>query len=116
MSKILFDLLCISFIIVVITDISDWPNTVKKSISYILTKGKLTKTEYSLHLVDCSFCQTWWAGIIYLLITNNFTLPYITYVCVLAALTMETKNLILLAKDLISTIYKIIYKLIIDKL
>lgn len=116
MSKILFDLLCISFIIVVITDISDWPSTVKKSISYILTKGKITKTEYSLHLVDCSFCQTWWAGIIYLICTSEFTFINLAIVCALAALTMETKNLILLVKDLISTIYKIIYKLIIDKL
>lgn len=112
MFKIFFDLLCIATILVVITDISDWPSTVKKTISYILTKGKLTKTEYRLHLVDCSFCQIFWCGIIYLLVIGEFTLPYLAFVCLLACFSGIIKNSILLVEDIITTIIQLIYKLI----
>ena len=112
MFKIFFDLLCIATIIVVITDISDWPTTVKKVISHIITKGKINKTEFRLHLVDCSFCQFFWSGIIYLLITNNFTLPYLASVCLLSCFTGVIKTSILLVDDILIKITQLIYKLI----
>lgn len=115
MIKILFDLLCIAIIIVVITDISDWANTVKKSISYILTKGRITKTEYRLHLVDCSFCQIWWCGLIYLLITGAFTLKYIAMVCLICTFCDIIKTAILLVEDTIKKLIQLIYKNFIDK-
>ena len=112
MIKTLFELLCIATILVVITDISDWADTVKKTISYILTKGKIKKTEYRLHLVDCSFCQIFWCGIIYLLVIGEFTLPYFAFVCLLACFSGIIKNSILLVEDIITTIIKLIYKLL----
>ena len=112
MFKIFFDLLCIATILVVITDISDWPTTVKKVISYILTKGKINKTEFRLHLVDCSFCQIFWCGIIYLLVIGEFTLPYLAFVCLLACFSGIIKNSILLVEDIITTIIQLIYKLL----
>lgn len=112
MIKTLFDLLCIAIIIVIITDISDWVETVKKTISYILTKGKIVKTQFRLHLVDCSFCQIFWCGIIYLLVTGEFTLPYITVVCLLACFSGLIKSSILLIEDAVVKIIKVIYKLI----
>jgi hypothetical protein len=115
MIKILFDLLCIAIIIVVITDISDWPSTVKKSISYILTKGKLTKTEYRLHLIDCSFCQIWWSGLIYLIIIGQFTFPYVAIVCLLCTFCGLIKSSILLVEDIITKIINLIYKYFIDR-
>lgn len=112
MLKIIFDLLCISVIIVSITDISDWSTTVKKALSFILTKGKIVKTDYSLHLVDCSFCQIFWCGLIYLLITNNFVLMNISLVCLTSCFAGIIKNTILLVEDSVTTIIKLIYKLI----
>lgn len=115
MIKTLFDLLCIAIIIVIITDISDWVETVKKTISYILTKGKIVKTQFRLHLVDCSFCQIFWCGLIYLLVTSNFTLMYVAIVCLLSAFAGLIKNGILLVEDIVTKIIQLIYKHIIDR-
>ena len=110
--KVILDLLCMVIIIVVITDISDWADTVKKAISYILTKGKIVKTDFRLHLIDCAFCQLFWAGIIYLLCTGNFTLPYIAVLCLLCAFTGVVEKYIILIEDITIKITQLIYKLI----
>lgn len=112
----LLNLLIIQFITVFIVDISGVVDSIKTGIKWILTKGKMKDSDYRLKPFDCSICMTFWSGLIYLICTSEFTFINIAIVCALAALTMETKNLILLVKDLISTIYKIIYKLIIDRL
>ena len=115
MIKTLFELLCIAIIIVIITDISDWPDTVKKTISYILTKGKIKKTEYRLHLVDCSFCQNFWCSLIFLLCIGKFTLPYIACVCIICCFLDFIKNAILLVEDMLNKTIQVIYKYFIDK-
>ena len=81
----LLNLFFISVIIVFITDITDFPDTIKKIFSFITTKGKIVKTDFRLHLIDCSLCQIWWVCIIYLLIIKDFTLLNLVYVCLLAA-------------------------------
>lgn len=48
--------------------------------------------------------MTFWVGLIYLLITQSFTLPYITVVCILAYLTTTTRDILYLVKDIIDTI------------
>lgn len=115
MLNVFIHLLFIAIIIVVITDISDFPDSVKKGISYILTKGKIVKTQYRLHLIDCSFCQTFWASILYLLITGAFTLKYIAMVCLICAFCDIIKNAILLVEDIVKKIIQLIYKNFIDK-
>ena len=112
----LLNLLIIQFITVFIVDISGVVDSIKTGIKWILTKGKMKDSDYRLKPLDCSTCMTFWSGLIYLICTSEFTFINLAIVCALAALTMETKNLILLVKDLISTIYKIIYKLIIDRI
>ena len=112
----LLNLLIIQFITVFIVDISGVVDSIKTGIKWILTKGKMKDSDYTLKPLDCSLCLTFYGGLIYLICTSEFTFINIAIVCALSALTMETKNLILLVKDLISTIYKIIYKLIIDRL
>ena len=109
--KIILDLLCISIILVFITDITDFPSNVKKWISWVLTKGKIVKDGYRLHLIDCSTCQLWWAGIIYLLCTGNFTLPYLVVVAMLSCLADMIKDAIILLKDLLIKINQVIYKI-----
>ena len=99
--NMLINLFFIQIIIVIITDISDWPKTVYKAVSYILTKGKIVKDDLNWHLVSCSFCQMWWIGLIYLLICHSFTIPYIALVALLSFLTPVSNNILLLMKDLI---------------
>jgi hypothetical protein len=98
-----------------ITDISDFPNSVKKLISRVLTKGKIEKEGYRIHLIDCSLCQNWWCGLIYLLVTGNFTLMYIAIVALFAAFSGLIKSSILLIEDTITKIIQLIYKYVIDR-
>lgn len=108
--NVILNLLCISIIIVFITDITDFPSNVKKGISWVLTKGKIVKDEYRLHLLDCSLCQIWWIGIIYLLAIGKFSLFYLTAVCLIACFSGIIKSSILLIEDIVTKIIQTIYK------
>ena len=105
---IMFDLLFISFIIVFITDCTDFPNSVKYTISKWLTDGKSGRTDYRLHLIDCSLCQTFWVCNIYMLCTHTLTLPNEAYVCFLALFSSVYGNIFLLVKELCDTLISII--------
>ena len=103
MVNIITDLIFLTLILVIITDMTDWPFTVKKVISWLLTKGKLVKTDFRLHIVDCSLCQVVWCGIIYLLIKSALTLETLYYVLLLAIFTVPIKNLLQLIIDAVNT-------------
>jgi hypothetical protein len=113
--NVILDLFFIQVIFVFITDITDFPSNVKKGISWVLTKGKIVKDDYRLHLLDCSLCQIWWSGIIYLFCTSNFTLPYLAIVCLLCTFTGLLKDCILLIEDIARKVINIIYKYFIDR-
>jgi len=66
----IFYMICLATIVVSIVDISDFPSTVKKALSFIWTDGKIIKTDYRLHLIDCSWCIASWTNLIYLLCTG----------------------------------------------
>lgn len=97
--KTLFDLSLIAFIIVFIVDLSGAVTSFKSFIKRIITKGKLTDGNYRLMPFDCSLCMTWWTCLLFLLITGQFTLPYIAFTCVLAFLTDTIRGILQLIKD-----------------
>lgn len=109
---VIINLTLIAAIVVFIVDISGAVDSLKSGLKWILTKGKMKNSDYQLKPLDCSMCLTFWSGIIYILITNNFTLPYLAFVCLLACFSGIIKNSILLVEDIITTIIKLIYKLI----
>lgn len=88
-------------IVVFIVDLSGITSTIKQLISRILTKGKLTSTNFTLPLIGCSLCMTFWSCLVYLLFVDQFNIPYIGLVCILSFLTTVTKDLLLTIKDLI---------------
>lgn len=109
---VLINLTLIAAIVVFIVDISGAIDSLKSGLKLILTKGKMKNSDYQLKPLDCSLCMTFWSGIIYLLITNNFTLPYLAFVCLLACFTGVIKTSILLVEDILIKITQLIYKLI----
>lgn len=109
---VLINLTLIAAIVVFIVDISGVVDSLKSGLKWILTKGKMKNSDYQLKPLDCSLCMTFWSGIIYLLITNNFTLPYLAFVCLLACFTGVIKTSILLVEDILIKITQLIYKLI----
>lgn len=104
----LIELFIIACIIVFITDLTDFPSSVKKAISYITTKGRIVKDEYRLHLIDCSLCQIFWTGLIYLLCIGEFNIFYIGFVCLLSCFSNVIKNYILLIEGILTKISKTI--------
>lgn len=90
----ILDLLLIQCIIVFITDISGITHYIKKWIWKYLRGTTNYPPSFELHLVECSLCQTWWIGLIYLIITHNISIPMIAYVAALSYLTTST-NLLL---------------------
>ena len=109
---VLINLTLITVIVVFIVDISGAVDSLKSGLKRILTKGKMKNSDYQLKPLDCSLCMTFWSGIIYLIITNNFTLPYLAFVCLLACFTGVIKTSILLVEDILIKITQLIYKLI----
>ena len=61
---------------------------------------------------SCSLCSTFWAGIIYLLITHSFTIPYVAYVCLLAFLTPVTGDILMTIKDMLTRLINLLNELI----
>lgn len=112
---ILLELFFISCIVVFIVDISGAIDSLKSGLKWLLTKGKMRDSNYRLKPLDCSTCMCWWCGLIYLYIHGCFTLPYIAFVCLLAAFSGLIKNSILLVEDIITKIIQVIYEKIIDR-
>lgn len=71
----------------------------------VSTKSKLTKwlgkPVTTLKPFDCSLCMVWWSGWIWAMIHKEFTLPVVTYVCVLSALAYPISQIIGLVQAMI---------------
>lgn len=100
----MLDLLIIAFIIVFITDLTDVWDYIKKWIWDLTFNHTKPYTGFHCKLMECSLCQIWWVGLIYLLITSSFTIPYIGYVALLSFLSPVLKDILLFLKDTLTTI------------
>lgn len=100
---ILLNLFILQLIIVFIVDLSGVMTYVKKRIWKWL-KGEKPYKDFELKPFGCSLCMTFWVGLIYLLITHSFTIPYIAYVCLLAFLASTTASALQLIKDTLDTL------------
>lgn len=50
---------------------------------------------------SCSTCMTFWIGLIYLLIVNNFTLPWIGFVCFLSFMSRTVSQILITIRDVV---------------
>lgn len=108
---IYLELLFICAIIVFITDLSGAiDDLVIPLIKRALNIPK--NANISIKFITCSLCQTWWIGLIYLLIQHAFTIPNIAYVCLLAYLTPHLKAILLYIKEFLIWIENKFYKII----
>ena len=98
---LLIDLICLQVILVYIIDLSGATLSLKRWVSYLLTKGKIQSTNFSLKPFTCSLCMMWWVGLLYLFYTNQLSLPTLLLVCMLSYLTTPTKDLLLNIRDIL---------------
>lgn len=97
----ILDLICLLIAIVIITDLSGFPQTVYRFLSRFLTKGRIETDSGNLTILTCSFCQMHWVGLFYLLFTNSFSIPNYTIILGLALLSQVVKELLITIKDLL---------------
>ena len=100
------------FIIVFIIDLSGALDSFKHSIWKRLFKGIPYKEDWRLKPLDCSLCMTWWIGLIYILITSQFSILMVGYIALLAFMTPIIKDIMILLKDASTKLIDVIYKLI----
>ena len=61
---------------------------------------------------SCSYCSTWWIGLLYLILTGNLTLYYVAALLFICSLTTITQELIYLTQDILIKLTTTIRKII----
>lgn len=90
------DLFSILIICVLVIDISGFVHSIKAAIGKFLG---ISPNSFRIKPFDCSFCMTFWASMIYLLVVGRFTLLNIAIVLLLCCLTTPLKNLVMSVID-----------------
>lgn len=108
-------LLIIAIVVVLLIDISGFISSLKSFISKKLTNNKIDTTDFSFKPFDCSYCMSFWIGLIYVIVTNEFTFLNLLYVCLIPMFTDFIRQTLLLMKDLLNKLIEKIYELLIDK-
>ena len=102
----MLNLFLIAVIVVIVIDISGITLSIKSSIKRLLTKGRMSDPNYSLKPLDCSFCMTFWTGLVWLLVTHSFSLWMLTYLLLLCVMTPVIRDVIILIRELFIKIIK----------
>ena len=109
----MINLFILTCIIVFIIDLSGFVDEMVKRLYYKYIKvGDYHTLIPKLKPLTCSLCLSFWAGIIYLLITSQFTILMVGYVCLLAFLSPVIGDILVMIKDAVNKIINLIYKLI----
>ena len=109
----MINLFILTCIIVFIIDLSGFVDEMVKRLYYKYIKvGDYHTLIPKLKPLTCSLCLSFWAGLIYLLITSQFTVLMLGYVCLLSFLTPIIGDILVMIKDVINKIINLIYKLI----
>lgn len=97
-------LVLIQFIIVNITDLSGVVYHIESAIAKWLHTRKV-----SLKILECSYCQTHWIGLIYLICTG-FTLEMYAFLLLICFLTPVTQDIVRLIRDMLTVFINFISK------
>lgn len=99
----ILSLMLIQLIICYIVDLSGVVESFKHAFWRWVKPGKPYK-DFELKPFTCSRCMGWWTGLIYILCTGHFTIPYISFVALLSLLASTFSNLLQLFKDILDTL------------
>lgn len=108
-------LIIIACVVVLTIDISGFVQSLKRFISLKLTKGKIDSNSFSIKPFDCSYCMTFWCGLLFTIVSGEFTLVNLLYVCLVPFFTDTIRQTLLLIKDTLNKLIDKYYELLIDK-
>ena len=95
----------IAVILVIITDLSGIVEYIKSHLYYKLRGTYNYPPSWDtpiIHLLSCSLCQTWWVGLVYLIVIGQVTIPAIAYLLAIAYLTTTIKDIIVFIKEVLT--------------
>ena len=101
------NLLLLTVLIVYIIDLSGIITQIEWWLQKWLKVNKVTIPKP----FSCSFCLSWWLGLIYLITINHITLTMICYVAMLSFLTPIINDIIILIRHLLKKIIDKIYSI-----
>ena len=91
----------LTFLIVFVVDISGFVNTLKMQLWSFLKGRGVSYRDFPLKPFDCSLCMTWWAGLLYIIMTGCFSLGSICIVALMALMTDVIYEFVMTIKDLL---------------
>lgn len=86
-------------ICVLVTDGTDAFGNLERFIYKLVFPSRAPK-KFSIKILHCSLCQTWWCCLVYLIATANFSLMLAAYSLFLAYMTPVVHNLLEFIRDL----------------
>lgn len=101
--NIYINILCITVICVLISDIIQFWTDFSPYIKMALTKGKI-KSPIDFKLFQCSLCQSHWLNLIYILCLGKFTIFNYMVILLLSTATPLIKDTIILITELIKKV------------
>ena len=105
--NVLLDVIFIQIIVCYIIDLSGVIQSIEEGLSKLLKFKCVIPKPFS-----CSLCSGFWINLIYLIITHNFTLPYIVFVALIAFFSKNISGFLLWVRELMVKIETLLYKLI----
>lgn len=104
------ELIMITALVCFVVDISGFVDSLKKYIFRQLY-GKAVRYNPNFHIkpFDCSLCATWWTCLLYVLIYGELTITWIFVCGMLSLFSGVISQLLMLVRDLFTTIIDKIY-------
>lgn len=97
------DLALITLIVVYLVDLSGGINSLKQFIWKYWLDGKGRYPDsFRLRPLDCSLCLTWWTGLVYLWITQTFSLESVALVAMFSYFSSQLAFLLRLVSEMIN--------------
>jgi hypothetical protein len=107
----MLNILLITIGFVIVSDILQFWNNFSPIISGWLTGGKIKKAIPS-KIMTCSTCQSWWTGLLYIILTHQLTIPMVVYTLFVASMAPVISDFLRFITETLKTVlYKINNKL-----
>lgn len=107
----MLSILFIAIILVFCIDLSGAMDKANRLVWSKLYKG-IKYTDWTIPLLGCSLCCTWWASLLYILVTGQLSFLMIAYIALIAFMTPIIKDIMILLKDASTKLIDVIYRLI----
>lgn len=109
------NILLIAIICVMITDLSGVVDYIKRHLYHYLTGNYNYPDTWDtpiIHLMSCSFCQTWWIGLLYLILIGGLSFGSIAYLLIISYLTTTFRDMIVFFKTVLDKAIDKLFKII----